>query len=231
VKCLVAGHGISKSNGSTRVPGRRAALAIPRRLRYTVGMSETHSSLLRRVRDPKDAASWQEFVALYEPLLLSYVRSRGLNEHDARDVVQEILAGLVTSMPDFQFDRSRGRFRTWLWQVTQNALVNAARKKQRRTAAETGWRQRNPTNENQPDEQWLTSYRQRVLDFALEQVRGRTQPATWACFEQHILQGRASKDVAAALGVSANVVYVNASRVLARVREQCAEYLEELGDE
>ena len=70
-----------------------------------------------------------------------------------------------------------------------------------------------------------------MLEFALEQVRGRTQPATWACFERHVLQGHASKEVAKALGVSANVVYVNASRVLGRVREQCAEYLEELADE
>jgi RNA polymerase sigma factor (sigma-70 family) len=194
-------------------------------------MSETRSSLLRRVRNPKDSASWREFVALYEPLLIGYVRSRGLNDHDARDVVQEILAGLVKAMPNFELDRRQGRFRTWLWQVTHNALVDAARKKQRRRAAEDGWRQRSAADADGPDRQWLTSYRQRVLEFALEQVRGRTQPATWACFERHVLQGRASKDVAKALGVSANVVYVNASRVLGRVREQCAEYLEELADE
>src|SRR5262249_15167309 len=192
-------------------------------------MSDPRSSLLRRVRDAKDSASWREFVALYEPLLLSYVRSRGLNDHDARDVVQEILAGLVKAMPNFELDRGRGRFRTWLWQVTHNALADAARKKQRRQAAEDGWRQRSSADE--PDRQWLTSYRQRVLEFALEQVRGRTQPATWACFERHVLQGHASKEVAKALGVSANVVYVNASRVLGRVREQCAEYLEERADE
>ena len=194
-------------------------------------MSETRSSLLRRVRDAKDSASWREFVALYEPLLLSYVRSRGLNDHDARDVVQEILAGLVKAMPNFELDRGRGRFRTWLWQVTHNALADAARKRQRRRATEDGWRQRSAADAGGPDRQWLTSYRQRVLEFALEQVRGRTQPATWACFERHVLQGHASKEVAKALGVSANVVYVNASRVLGRVREQCAEYLEELADE
>jgi RNA polymerase sigma-70 factor (ECF subfamily) len=194
-------------------------------------MSETRSSLLRRVRDPRDSASWREFVALYEPLLLGYARGRGLSDHDARDLAQVILAGLVKTMPNFELDRGRGRFRTWLWQVTHNALVAAARKQQRRRAAEEGWRQRGEANADEPDHQWLASYRQRVLEFALEQVRGRTQPATWACFERHVLQGHASKDVAKALGVSANVVYVNASRVLGRVREQCAEYLEDLADE
>ena len=65
----------------------------------------------------------------------------------------------------------------------------------------------------------------------LERVRTQSQPKTWACFEQHILRGRPSVEVAAELRLTANSVYVNASRVLARVREQCADYEEELGDE
>jgi len=57
------------------------------------------------------------------------------------------------------------------------------------------------------------------------------QPKTWACFEQHLVQGRASDRIAAELGLTAVAVRVNASRVLARVKEQCQEYMEELGDE
>jgi RNA polymerase sigma-70 factor (ECF subfamily) len=195
-------------------------------------MTETHSSLLRRVRDPADADSWREFVALYEPLLLSYVRSRGLAEDDARDVAQDILAGLVRALPRFELDRQRGRFRTWLWQVTRNALASRARHDQRRRQAEEAWRdlQEPDVAGPEPDEQWQTAYRQRVLDFALQRVREQTQPQTWACFDQHLLRARPSAQVAAELGLSANAVYVNASRVLARVREQCASYLEELAD-
>jgi hypothetical protein len=45
-----------------------------------------------------------------------------------------------------------------------------------------------------------------------------------------VLRGRPSADVAAALGVSANAVDVNASRVLARLRSYCRTYLEGLTD-
>ena len=68
-------------------------------------MMETRSSLLRRVRNPADTAGWQEFVTLYEPLLLAYVRKKGLTEPDASDVVQEVLARLVKVLPDFELQR------------------------------------------------------------------------------------------------------------------------------
>lgn len=196
-------------------------------------MTDTRSSLLRRLRDPSDGDSWREFVSLYEPLLLSYVRSRGLCEDDARDVVQDILTDLLRALPHFELDHGRGRFRTWLWQVTRNALADRARRLQRRSQAEAEWRQRLDPDllaGEVPESEWLTAYRQRVLDFVLTRVRVQTQPRTWSCFEEHLLRNRPSAAVAAELGLTTNSVYVNASRVLARVREHCAEYLEELGD-
>jgi RNA polymerase sigma-70 factor (ECF subfamily) len=196
-------------------------------------MQETRSSLLDRVRDPADADGWREFVALYEPLILSYARSKGLAEDDARDVAQNVFVALLRALPTFQLDRARGRFRTWLWQVTANALADWARGRRRQADAEAELRQRpaegaSPAGE--PDAAWLAAHRQRVLDFVLERTREEAQPRTWACFEQHLLLGRPSAEVAAELGLTANAVYVNASRLLARVREQCTAYLEDLDD-
>jgi RNA polymerase sigma-70 factor (ECF subfamily) len=197
-------------------------------------MAETRSSLIRRVRDPTDVDSWREFVALYEPLLLSQVRRRGLDEHDARDVVQDIFARLLQALPAFELDHSRGNFRTWLWQVACSAIADWARRGRRQNAAENEWQRRltasAPSEEAVREAEWLTAHRRRVLEFVLERVRSQTQPQTWTCFEQHVLHGRRGADVAAELGMTANAIFVNASRVLARVREQCAEYLEELGN-
>jgi RNA polymerase sigma-70 factor (ECF subfamily) len=186
--------------------------------------------LIRRVRDPADAESWSEFVALYEPLLLGYVRERGLKEHDARDVVQNIFALLLRSLPTFELDHGRGRFRTWLWQVTRNAVADWARRENREATVREALRQLPPAAEEGPDAEWLTAHRQRVLDFVLEQVRRKAHERTWACFEGHLLHGRSCAVVAREVGVSVNAVCVNACRVLARVRERCAEYLEDLGD-
>jgi RNA polymerase sigma-70 factor (ECF subfamily) len=58
-----------------------------------------------------------------------------------------------------------------------------------------------------------------MLDRVFSEVRRTTLPATWACFEGQILHGRAADELASELGVSRNAVYVNTSRVRARVRE------------
>ncbi len=102
-------------------------------------MDRTQSTLLIRVRNPADARAWGEFVALYEPLLTAYVRHKGLGAEDARDVVQEVFARLVKALPEFEVDRQRGRFRTWLWQICQSALADWARQRQRQARAEDAW--------------------------------------------------------------------------------------------
>ncbi len=40
--------------------------------------TSTRISLLKRVKDPDDAAAWREFHALYAPLLFRYARARAL---------------------------------------------------------------------------------------------------------------------------------------------------------
>jgi RNA polymerase sigma-70 factor (ECF subfamily) len=194
----------------------------------------TRSSLIRRVRDPADQASWREFQELYHPVLLAYLKKQGLKDQDAHDVVQDIFLALVRALPTFELDRSRGRFRTWLWQVAWHALADWARRQRRQSKAEDEWCQHLaascPPADREPDDEWVAAYHQRVLETVLARVRDESRPATWNCFERHVLRSRPAAEVAAELGVSATAVYTNASRILARVRDLCQEHEEELGD-
>jgi RNA polymerase sigma factor (sigma-70 family) len=194
-------------------------------------MDQTRSTLLMRIRDPADARAWVEFVALYEPLLTAYLRHRGLGEEDVRDVVQDVFARLVKTLPHFRLDRQRGRFRTWLWQICRSALADWARRRQRRARAESAWLARlggsTAPDESDSDPAWRRLHRRRVVAFALERVRARSRPASWACFERHLLQRRPSAVVAGELGLSANAVNINCSRILEKIRAVCAQYLQE----
>lgn len=198
------------------------------------GMFQTPATLLERVRNVQDTESWGEFVALYEPLLLSYVRGRLASDTDAHDIVQNILLTLLRVMPTFELDRLRGRFRSWLWRITMNAIIDDARRQRRHKAGRSPWTENvadNVPDRDEPDEEWRKAHRRRVLQHVLSQVRGRTQAKTWLCFEQHVLQGRGCIEVAMETGITANAVCANSSRVLAKVRELCAEYEEGFGDE
>jgi RNA polymerase sigma-70 factor (ECF subfamily) len=197
-------------------------------------MDQTRSTLLSRVRNPSDARAWGEFVALYQPLLTAYVRKRGLSEEDTRDVVQDIFARLVKSLPDFELARHRGRFRTWLWQVCRSALCDWARRRRRQSRAEDGWLKQlgsSPQSQrNDSDVEWVRMHRRRIVSYALERVKARSQPTTWACFERHLLKRKSSAQVARDLGLSVNAVNINSSRILDRIRRYCTEHLEDLAD-
>jgi RNA polymerase sigma-70 factor (ECF subfamily) len=196
-----------------------------------ISMDETRISLLQRLRTPGDSAAWADFVTMYEPLLTSYVRKKGVPEHDVADVVQTIYLSLLRAMPTFQLDKTRGRFRSWLYQVTVNAVTDRARRRGRRANREVRWGESTPepmTFDPSPDEEWDKAYRERMFQLALEQVRERTNEVTWACFRCYLLEGRTGDEVAAELGLLPNTVRKNASRVLAKVNEQATALMEEM---
>lgn len=188
-------------------------------------MAETRLSLIERVCKNEDSEAWAEFFTIYRPLLIAYVRKRGVSEHDAADVVQDVFVRLIPALPRFEFDPERGRFRTWLWRVTYNALADWSRRRATRDQAERDWIDlHEPVDDNSSDVEWDKLYRRRILEVVTARVRASSQPVTWACFEGRILAGRPASEIAAETGVSVNAVYVNASRLLTRVREECESF-------
>jgi RNA polymerase sigma-70 factor (ECF subfamily) len=200
----------------------------------TVSVTGTRLSLLVRVRDRADGASWREFYAIYQPLIFGYLRGLGLKEHDAHDLTQEVFCRLLAILPTFKLDQKRGRFRTYLWRLTYNTLVDRARRREVRGRAEEEWVRRfraaDASESRTLEEEWIRRHRKRILEVVLPRVRATVSATAWACFEQRLLQGRPAAAVAAELGIKANVVYVYASRVLKEVRRGCAEIEEEWGD-
>ena len=51
----------------------------------------THASLVERLKDPEDQASWNKFYEIYRGLIFSVARRAGLSESEAADVVQETM--------------------------------------------------------------------------------------------------------------------------------------------
>jgi RNA polymerase sigma-70 factor (ECF subfamily) len=201
----------------------------------TIPMSETRLSLLKRVRDLADGESWREFYAIYQPLIFSYLRGLGLKAQDADEVTQEVFRRLVEALPTFELDRTRGRFRTYLWKLTHNTLIDVMRRKTVRDKAEKEWIRRfcklNESESQKLEKIFMDQHRERILKVVLPQVQATVSPTSWACFEGRMLRDLPAAAVAAELGISDKVVYVYAWRVLQEVRCRCAEHEEDLGDD
>lgn len=87
------------------------------------------SLLLRilRIRDSADAEAWRQFADLYARVICGYCRRRGLQDADAADVTQEVLAQAARSIRSFEYSPERGRFRGWLGTVTHSKIEQPRR--------------------------------------------------------------------------------------------------------
>ena len=65
-------------------------------------------TLLARLRHDGDAEAWKTFVNLYTPLVFRSAASRGLQDADARDVTQQVLAIVHRTIGKFEYDRAAG---------------------------------------------------------------------------------------------------------------------------
>lgn len=200
----------------------------------TLAMSETRLSLLVRVRNLGDGRSWGEFHAIYRPLIFGYLRGLGLREHDADDLTQEVFRRLMVILPTFELDRRKGRFRTYLWKLTHNTLVDRARRRAIRDRAEGEWMRQfleaDETQSRELEEAWILQHRRRILEVVLPQAREKASATAWACFQGRLVHRRPAAELAARLKISPNAVYVHASRVLQDVRRRCAEIEGETSD-
>lgn len=199
--------------------------------------NDTRMSLLQRVRNPSDQDAWREFYDLYYPVLLAFVRSKGIEQSsDAEDIVQELLVGLTRRIANLDFDKSRGRFRTYLWQSAHHAIVSWFRKNARHQKIagldfDSKLQELEYESQADPDAAFVQMLRKRVLEKALTRLKLETVKETWDCFERHVLHRIPAVDVGTELGRTANSVYVNSNRVMVKLRALCAEYMEELGNE
>ena len=74
----------------------------------------TRSSVLAAVKDTGDEAAWARFFDLYAGFVFAIARSKGLSSEDADDIVQGVFSELARKMPTFEYDRAKGKFRSYL---------------------------------------------------------------------------------------------------------------------
>jgi RNA polymerase sigma-70 factor (ECF subfamily) len=186
----------------------------------------TRPSLLVRLRDAGDSASWQTFVDLYGPVLYRYARRRGLQDADATDVAQEVLAEVARCIRAFEYQPERGRFRDWLGTVLRRRLARFWEKHKRGGAAEPA--ELEGLAAPPQDAEWTDEFNGQVLRVALERIRPHFEETTWAVFDLVWLKTQSAAAAAEALGLSIDVVYKAKSRVLKRLEAEVRLLAEDL---
>ena len=182
----------------------------------------TRPSLLVRLRDG-DNDAWRTFVTTYSPLIFGYCRKHGLQEADAADVAQEVLAGVARSLRSFRYQPERGRFRDWLGAVTRTKM-NRYLHKELQGARGAGGDEADASLDEvaalEADSEWTAAFNASVLQAALERIRPHFEPPSWRAFESVWVDNRPAAEVARELGLGVASVYVAKSRVLKRLHDE-----------
>ena len=185
-------------------------------------LPNTRQSLILRLKTSSDDA-WSEFLNIYEGVIVRFCHSRGLQDADARDVTQEVLAALHVKIETWNPEADRGSFRAWLFRVARNIAIDRirARGKKPLEVDEVALADVAQTRENEASA-FLFEYRRALFAWASDQVSSEVQPVTWKCFWMTAVQDGDPSDVAKSLNVSVGTVYTAKCRVVARIREKIA---------
>lgn len=186
----------------------------------------THPTLLLRLAQGQDDATWRRFVDIYAPIVFQFARARGLQDSDAADVVQEVLVRVAEAFRRRKYDPSRGRFRGWLLTIARNEVADWYEARDRRENAGGGTtvqRRLGELEQRQEELDWRKQYGDRLLAWAVEQVRHEVEPKTWEAFWQTALEEKTGQAVALSLGMTVAAVYLARSRVLRRLRAVVAD--------
>ncbi len=190
----------------------------------------TRATLLYRLKNWRDEASWQDFFDTYWKLIYGLARKFGLNEEDAQDVVQETLVSVANQMPNFQYDPGVGSFKSWLRAVIRSRISDHVRKRGPLTVPfqsepETGQealalKETSVRDTRTIDEVYEQEWKKNVLEAAITKVKRKLDPQKYQIFDLYVNKEWAPEKVAAAYKITVEQVYMAKHRVTELIRNE-----------
>lgn len=190
----------------------------------------TRSTLLRRVKDQYDQDAWEDFVKYYEQYIYNISRSIGLNDGDANDVTQQVLLKLWKNLPEFKFDETKGKFRTWLYHITVNTIKDLFRTQKTKSKHESNYLEEKlhlngHITESEEQEFIDHEWKEYIYSLVIKKVKQEFNPSIFNCFKL-LSEGMKPEEICIQLDIRQNTVYVYKKRVLSRIQS----YFQELDE-
>ncbi len=200
---------------------------------------QTRPSLLARVREWSDAASWNEFHRLYRKLIYGLARRSGLSHADAEDVTQDVFKRVAETIHTFESDPNRGTFRGWLMNLTRWRIADKFGDKPKGEQLSGGARDSTATGgtgtlerlpaPNATDGEWDLEWQRHLLDAASERIARRVKPRHYQVFELYVLRHTPVLQVARELKTDPASVYLIGSRLTRQLKAEVAMLRAQLG--
>ena len=176
-------------------------------------------------------ASWVRFFDLYTPAIRRFVEWND-HVHDPDDVVQEVYLKLVEIIRAGKYNPDKARFRTFLALLIRRQLITLYRQDQARHVADRCSIDDLTEELSVPSDQrekidldWAKAKHEAAVEHVLTKVAMKAQSRD--IYRAYVIEERSVEDVAAAFGVTPDIIYKVKNRVNKMIEAVEAEYAEE----
>jgi len=196
---------------------------------HSPGLIPTRASLLKRLPNLEDQASWNEFFNIYWKLIYGVARKAGLTDVEAQDVVQETMVSVIKHIPTFKYDPAIGTFKAWLLNMTRWRILDQLRKRlpvsnkksKDDSTVRTSMLEKviDPKSEDL-NTAWNKDWEQTLFEGARAKVKKRVDPQKYQIFDCYVRKEWPAEKVATIFGVSVEQVYMVKHRVMEMIRDE-----------
>lgn len=190
---------------------------------------DTSESLIERVKNPTDSVAWNEFLAVYRPVVYRLARARGLQDSDAEDLTQHVFLAVAGAIEKWQPSPDKPPFRAWLFRITRNAIVNAVSRRHPTpgSGSTSVWEllQQHPAVDEATTADFVRESRMEAFRWAARQIQAEFRETTWSLFWETTVEGRTVEQTATKHNRTTGAVYLARYRVLRRLREIVQEWV------
>lgn len=185
-------------------------------------MHSTSESLLIRLQAEACPEDWSRFVQLYTPLIFYWARKTGLTQHDAADLVQDVLTIVFQKLEHLKYDPDKS-FRGWLRTVTLNRHREILRRNQLRNSKTVDLG--NESLSDMPDHRqlestWDLNYGRSLVAAAMSMMQDDFAANTWQALQLLVQEGKTAAAVSRETGVSVWTIYPAKNRLMSRLRRE-----------
>ncbi len=166
---------------------------------------------IREIRSRGSRAAADKLIRAYYDEIYRFVYRQTGNKEDAMDLTQNVFMAVLRAIPSYQPER--GGFRTWLYRIASNKVIDA-RRKNRPVAL--------PTEELDipTEEDFAARVRDRVLLEQIEEYVAGLDGAAQTVFRLRLYGERTFPEIAAVTGEPEAAVKARYYRLMEKLRKE-----------
>lgn len=172
----------------------------------------TRQTLLMRAKDPNDQVAWEEFVSYYRDFLKVVIYKINPSTSLSEDFLQAVLLEIWRSLPRFEVDKERAKFRTWLSILVRNTVLNQIKKELKQNKIRKELEPQAEPDQAELDQMVQKEWELHISRLALDNISQRFTGKAMDVFKLS-LKGKSIEDICAELDITPESAYTLKNRV------------------